>query len=100
MRRLLRATQVICETSRAGLSRPRSPAGFAARRRTTTVESVRALLTALRTRRRLLAGLQLAFLAVFLAFLGYAFRDAWADAAPRLRRADPLDLGIAGAVLA
>jgi glycosyltransferase 2 family protein len=61
---------------------------------------VRKFLTALRARRRLVATLQLAFLAAVLAFLGYAFRDAWAEAWPRLRDADLLDLGIAGAVLA
>jgi uncharacterized membrane protein YbhN (UPF0104 family) len=54
----------------------------------------------LKSRRRLLAGLQLAFVAVLLAFLTYAFRDAWADAAPRLRDANPAYLALAGVLLA
>jgi uncharacterized membrane protein YbhN (UPF0104 family) len=39
-------------------------------------------------RRRVLVGLQLAFVAAVLAFLGYALRDVWADAIPRLADAD------------
>jgi glycosyltransferase 2 family protein len=51
-------------------------------------------------RRRVAAGLQLAGLAIVLGFLGYATRDVWDDAAPRLRDASMLDLGIALAILA
>jgi glycosyltransferase 2 family protein len=51
-------------------------------------------------RRGVVVGLQLAALAVFLAALGWALRDVWADAAPRLRNADVVDLGLALAVLA
>jgi uncharacterized membrane protein YbhN (UPF0104 family) len=40
-------------------------------------------------RRRVLVGAQLAFVAAVLGFLAFAFRDAWADALPRLREADP-----------
>ena len=43
---------------------------------------------------------QLGALAVLLGFLGWALRDVWADAAPRLRNASVLDLGIALALLA
>ena len=46
-------------------------------------------------RRRVAASLQIAGLAVLLGFLGYATRDVWDDAAPRLRDASMLDLGIA-----
>lgn len=48
----------------------------------------------------MLVGLQLAFLVAVLGFLTYAFRDAWADALPLLRAADPLLLLAALAVLA
>jgi glycosyltransferase 2 family protein len=51
-------------------------------------------------RRRVAAGLQLAGLAIVLGFLGYATRDVWDDAAPRLRDASMVDLGIALAILA
>jgi hypothetical protein len=51
-------------------------------------------------RRSVVVGLQLAALAVFLAALGWALRDVWADAAPRLRNADLVDLALALAVLA
>lgn len=44
--------------------------------------------------------LQLLALAVLLVSLGFAVRDVWPDAAPRLRRADPLDLTISLLVLA
>jgi glycosyltransferase 2 family protein len=57
------------------------------------------LLAVLR-RRRVLVGLQLAFLAVVLAFLAWALRDVWSDALPRLADADPLVLAAALAVLA
>jgi uncharacterized membrane protein YbhN (UPF0104 family) len=47
-----------------------------------------------------LVGLQLALLAAVLAFLGYALRDVWADALPRLADADPAFLVAALLVLA
>jgi uncharacterized membrane protein YbhN (UPF0104 family) len=50
-------------------------------------------------RRRVAAALQLAGLAVVLGFLGYATRDVWGDAAPRLRDASMVDLGIALGIL-
>lgn len=55
---------------------------------------------ALGRRRWVVVGLQLAAVAVLLGALGYAFRDAWKEARPRLRHADPVDLGIALAILA
>jgi len=55
---------------------------------------------ALGRRRWVVVGLQLAAVAVLLGALGYAFRDAWEEAKPRLRHADLLDLGIALAILA
>jgi uncharacterized membrane protein YbhN (UPF0104 family) len=51
-------------------------------------------------RRRVLVGLQIAFVAVVLAFLGWTLRDVWSDAIPRLADADPLTLGAALLVLA
>jgi glycosyltransferase 2 family protein len=60
---------------------------------------MRRLLAVVR-RRRVAAGIQIAGLAVVLGFLGYATRDVWADAGPRLREASMLDLGIALAILA
>lgn len=51
-------------------------------------------------RRRLYIALQLVALAILLGFLGYALRGAWADAGPRLRDADFLDLTLAFVVLA
>lgn len=51
-------------------------------------------------RRWVVIGLQLAAVAVLLGFLGYAFRDAWDEAKPRLREADPAELGISIAILA
>ena len=48
----------------------------------------------------MLVGLQLAALAALLAFLGYALRDVWADAIPRLADADPAYLAAALGVLA
>lgn len=57
------------------------------------------LLAVLR-RRRVLVGLQLAFLAVVLAFLAWALRDVWGDAIPRLADADPITLAAALLVLA
>ena len=47
----------------------------------------------------MLVGLQLTFLAAVLGFLGYALRDVWADALPRLADADPAYLAAALAVL-
>jgi glycosyltransferase 2 family protein len=57
------------------------------------------LLAVLR-RRRVLVGLQLAFVAAVLAFLGWTLRDVWSDAIPRLADADPLTLAAALLVLA
>jgi uncharacterized membrane protein YbhN (UPF0104 family) len=50
--------------------------------------------------RRVTIPLQLAFLAIFLGFLGWAVRDTWAEAGPRLRDADPALIVAALAVLA
>jgi uncharacterized membrane protein YbhN (UPF0104 family) len=50
--------------------------------------------------RRLVIGLQLFGLAVLIGALAYAVRDVWPEAAPRLADADPVQLGIALAVLA
>ena len=50
--------------------------------------------------KRVVVALELTALAVFLAALGWALRDVWADAAPRLRNADLVDLGLALLVLA
>jgi glycosyltransferase 2 family protein len=52
------------------------------------------------TKRWLWIAAQLAFVAALLGFLGYALRDAWADAAPRLREANVVDLAIATTLLA
>ena len=54
---------------------------------------------ALRSRRVLIA-LQLALVALVVAFLAYVVRDAWADALPRLRDASLGDVGLALAALA
>ena len=51
-------------------------------------------------RRRVVVGLQLALVAVVLAFFGYVLRDVWADAVPRLADTDPVYLVAALAVLA
>jgi uncharacterized membrane protein YbhN (UPF0104 family) len=51
-------------------------------------------------RRRLVVALQLVFVGALLAFLGWALRDTWADAGPRLRDADLVDLSIALGLLA
>ena len=50
--------------------------------------------------RRVYVTLELIGLAVLLAALGWALRDVWADAAPRLRHADVSDLALAVAVVA
>jgi glycosyltransferase 2 family protein len=51
------------------------------------------------TRRQLWITAQLVFVAAVLGFLGYTLRDTWADAAPRLRDADVIDLAIATVLL-
>ena len=51
------------------------------------------------SRRRLWIALHLVFVAAVLGFLAWALRDAWAEAAPRLRDADLSDLAIATALL-
>jgi uncharacterized membrane protein YbhN (UPF0104 family) len=58
------------------------------------------LLAQLVRRRRLLAVLQLGFVVLTLGFLGWAFRETVADAAPRLRDASLVDVGLACAFLA
>jgi uncharacterized membrane protein YbhN (UPF0104 family) len=50
--------------------------------------------------RRVVIGVELVALAVFLGALGWALRDVWDDAAPRLRDADLSDAGVALAILA
>ena len=60
---------------------------------------MRRVFTLLR-RRYVAAGLQLAGLTLVLAFLGWAARDVWSDAGPRLRNADLVDFGIALGILA
>ena len=50
--------------------------------------------------RRVTVSLHLLAVAVLLGALGYAVRDTWPDAAPRLRSADPIDLAAALFVLA
>jgi uncharacterized membrane protein YbhN (UPF0104 family) len=58
------------------------------------------LLAQLVRRRRLLAVLQLGFVVLTLGFLGWAFRETVADAAPRLRDASLVDVALACAFLA
>jgi uncharacterized membrane protein YbhN (UPF0104 family) len=55
---------------------------------------------ALLRRKRVVVTLELVAVAILLVALAWAVRDVWADAAPRLRHADLLDLAIALAVLA
>jgi len=50
--------------------------------------------------RRVYVTLELIGLAVLLGALGWALRDVWADAAPRLRHADISDLALAVAIVA
>ena len=50
--------------------------------------------------RRVSVPVQLLALAILLGALGWALRDGWADASPRLRHADPGDLAIAVALVA
>jgi uncharacterized membrane protein YbhN (UPF0104 family) len=52
------------------------------------------------SRGRLWIAAQVVFVVALVAFLGFALRDAWADAAPRLRDADLVDLVIAVVLLA
>jgi uncharacterized membrane protein YbhN (UPF0104 family) len=52
------------------------------------------------TRRRFWIAAQLAFVAALLVFLSFALRDAWSEAAPRLRDADPVELALATVLLA
>jgi glycosyltransferase 2 family protein len=58
------------------------------------------LLARISARRRLVVWLQVGFMAVLLGFLGWALRDTWGDALPRLRHADPVDLALACVLLA
>jgi uncharacterized membrane protein YbhN (UPF0104 family) len=51
-------------------------------------------------RRRVVVGLQLALVVALLALFGYALKDVWADALPRLADTDPIFLAAALAVLA
>jgi len=50
--------------------------------------------------KRVSVPLQLIALAILLGALGWALRDVWADAAPRLRHAHPWDVAIATAIVA
>jgi uncharacterized membrane protein YbhN (UPF0104 family) len=52
------------------------------------------------SRRHLWIAAQIAFVVALIGFLGFTLRDAWADAAPRLRDADVVDLAIAVVLLA
>jgi glycosyltransferase 2 family protein len=61
---------------------------------------VQDLLARLSGHRRLLIALQIAFVALLLGFLAWAFRGTWAEAAPRLRHADVGDLILACLFLA
>jgi uncharacterized membrane protein YbhN (UPF0104 family) len=51
-------------------------------------------------RRKLFIALQVTAVAVFLGFLGYALRDSWGEAGPRLRDADVAHLALAFGLLA
>ncbi|MDP9492384.1 MAG: flippase-like domain-containing protein [Actinomycetota bacterium] len=61
---------------------------------------MRELVQRISARRRLVIGLQLAFVAILLGFFGWVLRDSWADALPRLREADLAQLTIAFLLLA
>ena len=50
--------------------------------------------------KRLVVALELAALAVLLGALAWALRDVWADAAPRLQHADPVEIALAVLVVA
>jgi glycosyltransferase 2 family protein len=56
--------------------------------------------SALLGNRRLVVALELLAVAVLLGALGWALRDVWGDAEPRLRHADLVEIGLALAVLA
>ena len=56
-------------------------------------------LRSLLARRRVVVGLQLGFVVVFTAVLGWFLRDVWADALPLLREADPVYVGLSLVVL-
>lgn len=58
------------------------------------------LLARIAARRRLVVSLQIGFVAALLGFLGWALRDTWGEALPRLRDADLVDLSIACLLLA
>jgi glycosyltransferase 2 family protein len=60
----------------------------------------RATIPAWMRHKRFYVTLELVGLAVLLGALGYAMRDVWADAAPRLRNASIVDLAIATAIIA
>lgn len=61
---------------------------------------MRNALDRLAQRRRLVVVLQVVFVGVLLGFLAWAVRDTWSEALPRLRDADPVELGIACVILA
>lgn len=61
---------------------------------------IQKLLAQLARHRRLVAVLQIGFVGLVLAFLGWAFRDTVSEAAPRLRDADPVDIVLACGFLA
>jgi uncharacterized membrane protein YbhN (UPF0104 family) len=64
-----------------------------------TRDTLKRLAAPLRNRRAIVI-LELVGLAVLLAALGWALRDVWADAAPRLRHADRTDFALALAIVA
>jgi len=61
---------------------------------------MRELLARIAARRGLIIALQVAFVGVMLGFFGWALRDTWGDALPRLRDADFADLTVACLLLA
>jgi glycosyltransferase 2 family protein len=61
---------------------------------------MREALNRIAARRWLVVVLQLAFVVLLLGFLGWALRDTWADALPRLRDADLAEVAIACGFLA
>lgn len=60
----------------------------------------RTWIRAVLARRRLVIALELLALAILLGALGWAFRNVWADAAPLLRHADPVEIALALSVVA
>ena len=50
--------------------------------------------------KRVVIALELVALAILLGALGFAFKDVWADAVPRLRHADPVEIALALLVVA